>query len=148
MKIVLFCHNSIHIWFIWEFMYYNPSCSHFWLSWCVAPRLSFIFLLLLLFLFFLGLHCKWRPPPPDKTFHLRAAQSSALTNLHRVNLSSANPASSQLQVRFCFNPSLTLFAIMRYDHSKFSNLSTSFYWELHPLLYNIENLPLLFPVPL
>lgn len=36
MKIILFCHNSIHVWFIWEFMCYNPSCSHFWASWFVA----------------------------------------------------------------------------------------------------------------
>lgn len=90
---------------------------------------------LLLFLFALGLPCKWRPLPPDNTFHLRAAQSSALTNLLGVSISSPSPVSLQLQLRLCFNPPLALFAIMRYDHSNFSDLLTSFYRALHPLIH-------------
>lgn len=36
MNFFFFCHNSIHVWLIWEFMCSNPSCSHFWASWFVA----------------------------------------------------------------------------------------------------------------
>lgn len=63
-------------------------------------RLSFILFLLLLFLFLLGLHCKRRPLPPDRTFHLRAAQSSALTNLESIFVSKSSFLAAPAQVLF------------------------------------------------
>lgn len=63
-------------------------------------RRSLILFLLLLFLFLLDLHCKRRPPPPDRTFHLRAAQSSALTNFESIFVSKSSFPAAPAQVLF------------------------------------------------